>query len=97
MSNKGVTATECLYTGWAPPTNVIVKEFARWYCMSRSGRIEKRPNLTSVKNLLKKLFSGFTRVTGTTLSDEFRTDIYTVRLAQPLASKTSCNANHFFE
>lgn len=43
-----------------------------------AGRLDKRPNLTTVKNMLKKFFGGFVRVTGTDISDEYRRDIYTV-------------------
>lgn len=78
MSSRGVDVNECFHRGSPAPTNVTVKDFARWYCVSRSGRIDHRPNLTSMKNMLKKFFSGFVRVTETILSDEFRNDIYTV-------------------
>jgi hypothetical protein len=35
-----------------------------------------RPNLQSVRNILKKFFAGFERITGMEISDELRTDIY---------------------
>lgn len=78
MSNKTGSAAKCLYPGCPVPSNVLVKDFARWYCSSRSGRIHKRPNLTTVKNMLKKFFGGFVRVTGTDISDEYRRDVYTI-------------------
>lgn len=62
----------------APGNNVTVKGFSQWFCVSRSGRIDKRLHLTSVKTLLKKSFSGFERVTETALSDEFGNNVYTV-------------------
>ena len=35
---------KCLFQGSPAPTNVTVKDFARWYCVN-----DHRPNLTSVK------------------------------------------------
>ena len=76
MSRKGVPASECLKKNCPVPSNVLVKDFARWYCKSRSGRLASRPNLKSVKNILKKFFAGFQRITETEISDELRNDVY---------------------
>jgi len=70
MSSKGVPASECLQKNCPVPSNVLVKDFARWYCKSRSGRLAPKPNLKSVKNILKKFFAGFQRITETEISDE---------------------------
>ena len=35
MPNKGVPASECLQKNCLVPSNVLVKDFARWYCKSR--------------------------------------------------------------
>lgn len=51
---------------------LLSKAFLKCFCVSRSGRIDKRLHLTSVKALLKKFFSGFEQVTETALNDEFR-------------------------
>jgi hypothetical protein len=45
MSSKGVPASECLQKNCPVPSNVLVKDFARWYCKSRSGRLAPKPNL----------------------------------------------------
>jgi hypothetical protein len=42
--------------------------------MSRSGWLAERPNQNTVMDKLKKLFSGFERVTGTEISEELRKD-----------------------
>jgi hypothetical protein len=68
MSSKDVPASKCL------------KDFARWYCKSRSGRLALRPNLKSVKNILKKFFAGFQRITETEISDELRNDVYVMSI-----------------
>src|SRR2546423_6570647 len=57
MSSKGVPASECLQKNCPVPNNVLVKDFARWYHKSRSGPLAPRPNLKSVKNILKKFRS----------------------------------------
>ncbi|KAF7511471.1 hypothetical protein GJ744_004660 [Endocarpon pusillum] len=78
MSHKGMSATECLHKGCPPPSNVFVKDFARWYYKSRQGQLDELPNNTSVRNTIKKFFGGFLRVTGTKIPDELRLDVYIV-------------------
>jgi hypothetical protein len=82
MSKMGVPASECLQRNNPAPSNVLVKEFARWYCKSRHGRLARQPNIKSVQNILKKFFAGFQRVTETKINDELRNDVYFVSIAQ---------------
>jgi hypothetical protein len=70
MSKKGVPASECLQKSCPAPNNVLVKDFARWYCKSRRSRLAPLPNLKSVRNILKKFFAGFERITETEISNE---------------------------
>ena len=53
MSRQGVLASECLQKGCPPPSNMLIKKFARWYCKSRRGRLAPTPNIKSVKTTLK--------------------------------------------
>lgn len=69
----------CLYHDCFASFNVFVKNFARWYCASRFDKMIKRFNFTIVKNILKKFFSDFVRVTRTNISDEYRKNIYVVK------------------
>lgn len=78
MSRKGISAAECLRENCPVPNNVTVKDFARWYCKSRHGRLGSVPNDTSVRNTVKKFFSGFERITKTKIPDGLRVDVYTV-------------------
>ena len=78
MSRKGISAAECLRENCPIPSNVTVKDFARWYCKSRRGRLGEVPNDTSVRNTVKKFFSGFERITQTKIPDGLRVDVYTV-------------------
>jgi hypothetical protein len=78
MSDKKIDVDKCLCQESSASINVIVKEFARWYCVLRIDKIDHRFNLISMKNMLKKFFSDFMRVTETILNDEFRNNIYAI-------------------
>jgi hypothetical protein len=88
-SRKAASAAECLRENCPVPSNVVVKAFARWSCKSRSGRLAESPNLTSVKNMLKKSFSGFESVTGTAIVEKLRTNVYFVSLGLGLCVRSS--------
>jgi hypothetical protein len=47
-------------------------------CKSRSSQLAPRLNLKSVKNILKKFFAGFQRITETEISDELGNDLMNV-------------------
>jgi hypothetical protein len=81
MSRKGVPASECLQKNCPAFNSVLVNDFARWYCKSRRGRLAPVPNLKSVRNVLKKFFAGFERIIETEISNEVRTDVYTVSVS----------------
>jgi hypothetical protein len=81
MSRKGIPASKCLKKNCPALNNVLIKDFARWYCKSRCGRLAPVPNLKSARNILKKFFAGFERITETEISNELRTDIYTVSIS----------------
>jgi hypothetical protein len=91
MSTKGVPASECLRNN-PPPllSNVLVKDFARWYCKSRTGHLAPEPNVKIVKNVLKKFFAGFQRITETEISDEYKKR----RLFREYCLKTVCLKGH---
>jgi hypothetical protein len=76
ISTKSVSASKYLREKCPAPNNVIFKNFAQQYCKSRSTRLVSEPNLVSVKNILKKLFNGFERITGTLINQELKDDVY---------------------
>jgi hypothetical protein len=80
ISRKGFSAAEYLRENCPFPSNATVKDFARWYCKSRRGRLDKRLNDISVRNTMKKFFSGFEKVTRTKIPDGLRIDVYVVSL-----------------
>lgn len=52
MSHKGVSAAEHFSEKCPVPSNATAKDFVRWYCKSREGRLGKMPNDTSAGNSL---------------------------------------------
>ena len=62
-------------------THVLVKDFLRSYYKSRTGRLDEKPNIKSVRNTAKKFYSGFQRVTGIEISDALRKDVSVVSVA----------------
>lgn len=55
-----ISAAECLYSEYSFfRFNIFIKDFARWYSMSHSNRVDNWSNLTMVKNMLKKVFRRF--------------------------------------
>jgi len=69
MSRKSVSAVECLREECPVPSNADLKDFARWYCKSRRGRLGEMPNDISVRNIMKKFFSGFEKIIKTKILD----------------------------
>ena len=68
LSSIGVFVFEYLREGSSASSNVIIKEFVRWYCKSRSGRLGLEPNIVSVNDKLKKLYRGFELAIGIEIS-----------------------------
>jgi len=59
--------------------------------MSGSGRLAERPNLNTVMDKLKKLFSGFGRVTRTEISEELRKDVPVDGILEVISENTFSN------
>src|SRR2546421_3478702 len=49
-SFRGVPASECLRKNCPAPSNVLVKDFLRWYFKSRAGRLDEKPNIKCIRN-----------------------------------------------
>jgi hypothetical protein len=70
----------CLRKG-APCTDLVIsKDFLRFHIALSRGRIKDETTVDSVKTFAEWFFAGFTRVTGTVVSDDYRKGIYAVRL-----------------
>jgi hypothetical protein len=80
LSSQSIPASEFLREKCPVPSNATIKDFARWYCKSRSGRLTPEPNLVSVTNTLKKNFDDFEQVTEV-ISQKLRNDVYFVSAA----------------
>jgi len=78
-SRQGIAALECLPKECPPLSNVFFPQrFTRWYIKSSPGRFGTEPNDVSVRNILKKFYNGFERVSGTEIIQELKTDVYFV-------------------
>jgi hypothetical protein len=76
MPRQGIAALECLPKGCPPLSNVFFKDFARRYIKSSPGRPGTEPSEVSVRNILKKFYNGFERVSGTEISQELKRRLF---------------------
>ncbi len=60
------------------PDLPIMKDFIRFHAASSSGKIVDLPTPDSVNAFAEWFFAGFTRVTGTPIIDEDRSEVYDV-------------------
>ena len=56
------------------------KDFLRFHIALSQGRIRDKMTVDSVNTFAEWFFAGFTRVTGTVISKEYRSSIYNVSL-----------------
>jgi hypothetical protein len=75
MLTQGVPASEFRRKNCSASSNVLVKDFARWYYKSRAGRLA--PDLTSsLLEYTEENFHAFQQITETDISDELRNGDY---------------------
>src|SRR5438046_7514105 len=74
----GSTAVYCL-KGAPHPDLATTKDFLRFHIALSRGRIKDKTTVDSVKTFAEWFFAGFTRVTGTVISEDYRSAIYEVR------------------
>jgi hypothetical protein len=75
----GCTAVHYLQKEAPCPDLATTKDFLRFHIALSRGRIEDKTTVDSVKTFAKWFFAGFTRVTGTVISEDYRSAIYEVR------------------
>ena len=75
----GSTAVHCLRKGAPHPDLATTKDFLRFHIALSRGRIKDKTTVDSVKTFAEWFFAGFTRVTGTVISEDYRSAIYEVR------------------
>ena len=73
------TAVHCLRKGAPCPDLATTKDFLRFHIALSRGRIKDKTTVDSVKTFAEWFFAGFTRVTGTIISEDYRSAIYEVR------------------
>jgi hypothetical protein len=60
------------------PDLAIIKDFFRFYIVISYGKIMAKPTVDSININAKWFFTGFTRITGTEIHEEDKTEIYKV-------------------
>ena len=73
-------AVYCLRKGAPCPDLATTKDFLRFHIALSRERIKDETTVDSVKTFAEWFFAGFTRVTGTIISEDYRSAIYGVRL-----------------
>ena len=73
-------AVYCLRKGAPCPDLVTTKDILRFHIALSRGRIKDKTTVDSVKTFAEWFFAGFTRVTGTIISEDYRSAIYGIRL-----------------
>lgn len=58
------------------PDRVTLKDFARFYALSRPGKLSTRPTATSIKSFMEKFFVAFMVETGTVIDRNKRIELY---------------------
>jgi hypothetical protein len=66
----------CLHQGVEAPDLATIKDFFRFYIATSCGRIVAKPTVDSINTNTEWFFTGFTRVTGTEMNEEDRTEVY---------------------
>jgi hypothetical protein len=74
-----ISTAYCLRKEAPCPELVDTKDFLRFHIALSRGRIKNETTVDSVKTFAEWFFAGFTRVTGTVVSKDYRSTIYTVR------------------
>jgi hypothetical protein len=72
----GCTAVYCLPKEAPCPDLAATKDFLRFHIALSRGRIKDKMIVDSVKTFAEWFFAGFTRVTGTVISEDYRSTIY---------------------
>ena len=76
----GARAAYCLRKGAPCPDLATTKDFLRFHIALSRGRIRDKTTVHSVNTFAEWFFAGFTRVTGTVISEDYMSAIYEVRL-----------------
>ena len=69
-----------LRRGIPPPDVATIRDFVRFHASVAEGRIDDNGRITTetVNTTLEHFFAGFSRITGSDISGEFRSEIYNV-------------------
>jgi hypothetical protein len=68
----------CLRQGVKAPDLTTIKDFFRFYIATSCGRIVAKPTADLINTNAEWFFAGFTRLTGTEINKEDKTEVYKV-------------------
>ena len=68
-----------LNEGATAPNLVTLKDFVRFFAALSRGRIKDKPTADSINSTLEFFFAGFAKITGTTVHEDDRKELYGVR------------------
>lgn len=72
-------AVHCLWKGVPCLDLATIKDFLHFHIALSQRRIKDKTTVDSVKTFAEWFFAGFTRVTETVISEDYRSSIYEVR------------------
>ena len=76
-----ISTAYCLQKETPCPDLATTKDFLRFHIALSRGKIKNKTTVDSVKTFAEWFFAGFTRVTGTVISEDYRSAIYQVRFS----------------
>src|SRR3954453_14768358 len=68
----------CLHQGVEAPDLATIKGFFRFFIATSRGKIVTKPTVDSINTNAEWFFAGFTRITGTEINEQDRTEGYKV-------------------
>ena len=80
-SCKDGGSPQSLQEGTPPLGIATLKDFLRYYALGSNGALDRRMTAESLNSQAERFFAGFTRVTGSIVTEEDRSHIYNVRAA----------------
>ena len=81
MDGPYTTEARSLRKGLPPLDIPTTKDFFRFYALTGGGQLDVRMTTESLNSQAERFFAGFTRVTGSIITEQDRAHIYDVRMS----------------
>jgi hypothetical protein len=83
IPNEADARMYCLRKGVDAPDLATVKDFLRFCIATSRGKIVVKPTADSANTFAEWFFAGFTRITGTPIDEQDRSEVYKVSALLP--------------